>query len=530
MNALDYGVIAIYFAGLLGFGFLLRNQSDEGDFFLGGRTLGWFPLSLSIMATQLSAISFISAPAFVGLREGGGLRWLTYELAVPLAMLLIMFVIAPALYRSGVVSIYQYLDDKFGRSTRMLISVLFQIVRSFSTGIMVYAIGIILDAVLGIPFWQSLILIGFITIVYSTSGGMKAVVYGDAIQMVLIFGGLALVTYYALTDIGGFGAFLDGVSPDRMKAVDVGALGFSGDQFGLVPMIFGGIILYTSYYGCDQSQTQRILSSRNLGDVRRLLLANGLLRFPLVLLYCTAGLIIGVAVMSSPELLAEIPSDKPDYMMPVYIIDRLPHGLIGLLVVAILAAAMSSLSSVINSLAAVTLEDMSALGIKPSSDRSSVTWARVVSVFWGAVILVLSAFAGSIAPTVIEAINKVGSALYGPVLGVFLIGILFKRISTIGVNVGLVIGLAVNLYLWKFEPQVFWMWYNVFGLLITIAIGWSVSRLTGRPNVVADLGEESDDASGGQKTWLYSVVLIGFFVAILAFSISVEDIVAGILP
>ncbi|MEL7130048.1 MAG: sodium transporter, partial [Pseudomonadota bacterium] len=132
MNTLDYIVVGTYLMALIGFGYVLRQQNSEQDYYLGGRELGWFPLTLSVMATQLSAISFVSAPAFVGLREGGGLQWLTFELAVPLAMLLVMFVIAPPLYRAGVVSIYDFLDQRFGRSTRLFVSLSFQIVRSFS--------------------------------------------------------------------------------------------------------------------------------------------------------------------------------------------------------------------------------------------------------------------------------------------------------------------------------------------------------------------------------------------------------------
>ena len=268
MNALDYVVVALYMGGLLFFGYLLRNQSSEGDYFLGGRSMGWFPLTLSTMATQLSAISFVSAPAFVGLREGGGLKWLTYEFSLPLAMILVMFVIAPALYRAGVVSIYEYLEQRFGRSTRILISVSFQIVRSFATGIMVYAMGLILEAVIGIPLWQSLFVVGIITLIYSTSGGMKAVVYGDAIQMVLIFGGLLVVTMYALADIGGLGVFWREVDPGRLVAVDFNSLGLNGDEFGFIPMLFGGFVLYASYYGCDQTQAQRIISAKDLKDTK----------------------------------------------------------------------------------------------------------------------------------------------------------------------------------------------------------------------------------------------------------------------
>ncbi len=523
MNALDYFVVAIYMGGLLGFGFLLRKQSDEGDFFLGGRSMGWFPLTLSTMATQLSAISFISAPAFVGFREGGGLKWLTYEFSVPLAMILVMFVISPALYRAGIVSIYQYLEERFDRSTRLLISVAFQVVRAFGTGIMVYAMGIILEAVLGIPFWQSVVVVGVITLIYSTSGGMKAVVYGDAIQMVLIFSGLLLVGWYALQDAGGFEVFWREVDPARLKAVDFNSLGLNGDEFGLLPMMFGGFVLYASYYGCDQTQAQRILSAKNMGDTRRLLFANGILRFPLVLLYSFTGLIVGVVAFNDPELLAQIPADKPDYLMPIFIMQKLPHGIIGLLMVAILAAAMSSLSSTVNSLAAVSLEDLNELGWKRKDPKADVHWARGISIFWGLVILVLSAFGGSIASTVIEAINKVGSALYGPILAVFLIGMLDKRVGAPGVNAGLIIGMALNLYLWKYQPQIFWMWWNFIGLIVTASVAYGVSLVFKRtaPPVEA-IGADAALSGGGasrRMTIILSSVLVLMFIFMLLTSI-----------
>jgi len=522
MNALDYSVVALYMGGLLFFGYLLRNQSSEGDYFLGGRSMGWFPLTLSTMATQLSAISFISAPAFVGLREGGGLKWLTYEFSLPLAMILVMFVIAPALYRAGIVSIYEYLEQRFGRSTRILISASFQIVRSFATGIMVYAMGLILEAVIGIPLWQSIIVVGVITLIYSTSGGMKAVVYGDAIQMVLIFGGLLVVAWYALAEIGGLGTFWREVDPERLKAVDFRSLGLNGDEFGFLPMLFGGFVLYASYYGCDQTQAQRILSAKDLKDARTLLFANGVLRFPLVLLYCFVGLIVGVAITQNPELAALIPADKPDYMMPIFIIEHLPHGIIGLLLVAILAAAMSSLSSSVNSLAAVTLEDLAVLGAKPKNDRQQVIWARSVSVFWGLVILIMSLFAGSIAPTVIEAINKVGSALYGPILGIFLLGMLGRNVGGAGASAGLIVGVIFNLYLWKAEPQVFWMWWNFIGLVVTASIALIVAVFT--QGAAADAPEANHGSTvASVARSRYTMALVAIFALIVVLSTFLKD-------
>lgn len=526
MNILDYTVIAAYLIGLIGFGYVLRRQETGRDYFLGGNQVGWFPLTLSTMATQLSAISFISAPAFVGMREGGGLMWLTYEFAVPLAMLFVMFVVAPALYRSKVVSIYEYLQRRFGLSTRLLISVFFQIVRSFSTGIMIYAPALILNAVLDVPMWQSIAVVGLITLVYSASGGMKAVVYGDAIQMVLIFFGLLVVAVYAVVNVGGISAAISSIDPERLFVIDTGSLGLNGDEFGLLPMLFGGFVLYASYYGCDQSQAQRVLSSKDLPAARRLLFANGLMRFPLVLIYCLTGLVVGAAVLASPDMMARIPADRPDFMMPVFIVETLPNGIIGLLLVAILAAAMSSVSSGMNSLAAVTMEDLRALGIKASSEDREVFFARALSIVWGVIILLMAAFAGEIAPTVIEAINKVGSALYGPVLGVFTLAILSKRVSAIGANIGLLVGLSLNMWFWLYVPDLFWMWWNFIGLFVTVVIALMASVLF-KPDPSFAEGAQPETGAYDKPTREAVGILLLSFIVMLAIGAVFTAIAVG---
>ncbi len=477
MNWLDYSLVAAYLFLLMGMGYMLRHQSSSQDYFLGGRSLSWKSLTLSVMATQLSAISFVSAPAFVGLREDGGLKWLSYELAVPLAMILLLSTIMPALYRSGVVSIYDYLEQRFGRPSRVLLSVIFQFSRAFSTGIMIYAVSMILQTTMDVTLWQSIIVIGVITVAYSWQGGMKAVVYGDVIQMVIIIIGTGLCAYYGLMQLGGVDAFVAQVDQTRVQAILPDSFGFSGDSFGLLPMIFGGIVLYASYYGCDQTQAQRALSASNPKQLKFTLMANGLFRFPVTLLYCFSGLIIGTLAMTTPEFGQLIPDDKPDWMIPMFILHYLPHGVIGLLVVAILSAAMSSLSSTINSLAAVTLEDYKRLSGKTFSDKEYLSNAKYLSLFWGLVTLVLSFFGGDIAATVIEAINKVGSVFYGPILAIFLLAVLDKRLSGKHVNPGLVCGVLVNVIFWRYVPNVFWFWWNFIGLAVTLGVSWLMLAL-----------------------------------------------------
>lgn len=468
MNILDYTIISFYLLGLLVMGYVLKRQANKTDYFLGGRTLGWMPLSLSIMATQLSAVSFISAPAFVGLREGGGMIWLSYELALPLAMLFLLLTILPFLHRSGVISVYDYLERRFDRSSRLLISFVFQISRAFATGIMVYAISVILQGTLGIAHWQSVPLIGVVTLIYSLQGGMKAVVYGDAVQMLLIVAGTALCLGFGLHAIGGFEVFWQQVDSQRLSTLNMASTGFDGEGFGLLPMLLGGLVLYAAYYGCDQSEAQRSLSAKNTSDLKKMIITASLLRFPITLLYCSAGLVIGTLVINTPALQAQIPQSNPDWMIPIFIINYLPNGIIGLLVVAIFAAAMSSVSSAINSLSAVSVEDYCRLTNKQLSETQYLSLARFTGLFWGVVTLVLSFFAGEIAPTIIEAINKIGSVFYGPILACFVLGFWAKQVQARHLNIALLCGVTSNIVLWLFVDHVFWFWWNASGFIVTV--------------------------------------------------------------
>lgn len=480
MNGTDYVIVLVYIAAFVGMGFLFKNQRDGNEYFLGGKRLGWFPLGLSIMATQMSTISFISAPAFAGYKEGGGLQWLTYGFAVPIAMIFLMTIVIPPLYKSGIVSVYEFLEQRFSKATRLLISLVFMISRSFATGVMVYAVAIMLMATIKIPFWQTIVLIGVTTLIYSLMGGMKAVVYGDAVQMIIIFLGLLVCFWYSLDEVGGWQAFTQAVDKERLEIIDFGSLGLlDGEQFGFWPMLLGGFFLYCSYYGTDQTQVQRSLSASSLDTVRRMLLFNGLLRFPMVLLFCLFGLAVGTVVHQNQELMRLIPADRPDYMVPIFILRYLPHGMIGLLMVAMLSAAMSSLSSAINSLSAVTVEDfIKELSPKALSSKRYLLASRLAALFWGVFCIALAFVSGDIADTVIEAINKVGSLFYGPILATFLLAILSKRTHAVGMNIGIAAGVLVNMVLWVgFQDQVFWFWWNVIGTIITGCLSYLISRL-----------------------------------------------------
>jgi SSS family transporter len=503
MNWLDYTIVLVYIFFFLGMGYFFKENKDSKDYFLGGKSMGWFPLSLSTMATQLSAISFISAPAFVGLKLGGGMKWLTFEFAVPLAMIFIMVIIIPPLFRSGVVSIYEYVEERFSPSTRLVLSVVFQVSRALGTGVMVYTIAIILQAVLDIDYFYTILIISVITIIYSWQGGMKAVVWGDAIQMIILFSGLIICLFYGWSLLNEHGGLANGFDPDRLKVIDYNLGIGQGNEYGLWPMLIGGFFLYVSYYGCDQTQAQRLLSAKNEKTIRTLLMANGLLRFPVVFVYCTIGLIIGGLLTIAPDFLDQValttqkhfPEEfmkngvKPDLMIPVFILKYLPNGLIGILMVGILSAAMSSLSSTVNSLSAVSVEDFFNRGAKKGtlSSKKYMFISKGAVVFWGAVCIAASFLFGGSKSAVIEIINAIGSVFYGPVLVTFLLAFFSKKVNHVGMNVGIIGAVLFNLIFSKTIQEmfnidlgfdIFWIWLNFTGVVFALVLAYVFSALT----------------------------------------------------
>jgi len=546
MNWLDYSIIIIYIVFFLGMGFFFKDNKDSSDYFLGGKSLGWFPLSLSTMATQLSAISFISAPAFVGLKMGGGMKWLTFEFAVPLAMVFIMLIIIPPLFRSGVVSIYEFVEKRFSASTRLILSIVFQISRALGTGVMVYTIAIILQAVLDIDFVYTIIIISVITIIYSWQGGMKAVVWGDAIQMIILFAGLIICLYFGWNLLQEHGGLAEGFDPERLKVIDFNLGIGEGNEYGLWPMLIGGFFLYVSYYGCDQTQAQRLLSAKNEKTIRTLLLANGLLRFPVVLVYCIMGLVIGGLVTLAPDFLDEIAATtqrhfpeefaknglKVDLMIPVFIMKYLPHGLIGVLMVGILSAAMSSLSSTVNSLSAVTVEDFFNRGKKKLSTKTYMKISKASVIFWGVVCIASAFLFGGSKSAVIEIINAIGSVFYGPVLVTFVLAFFSKKVNHIGMNAGIIIAVLINLIFSKtiqeivgidLGVEIFWIWLNFTGVALALIIAYVVSAFT--KNVEVKSISKFNISIKKSDFLIKEVYILGvFFIAILIFSYFIPTI------
>lgn len=521
MTGIDWGIIVVYLLGMIGLSvYLGRGQSSQDDYYVGGRNLPWWAVGISTMATQTSAVSFISIPAFVALKEGGGLTWLQYELAVPLAMVFVMVLFIPFFRHLELISVYEYLEHRFSPAVRLLMSGVFLLSRGLGTGVGLYASGIVLEVCLGLPLWATILLVGIVTVIYDSIGGMAAVVYSDVIQMFVLIGGLVLCIVFALDVAGGYEAAIASVEPSRWVAFDRGTGLGDGAKAPFWGFLIGGFFLYASYYGVDQSQAQRELSAPTLKDTKRSLVFNGLARFPLTILYLALGISLGAAYAASDSLQAAIPATKPDHLVPQFILLELPTGLRALLFAAILAAAMSSLDSALNSLSAATMQDFIERRGK-LEPKAMLRIGKITTITWGAGITVFAliiAYAGEGGDTVIEIINKVGSAFYGPILAAFLVGVASQRVNATGVIAGVFAGVGVNVVLWLAVPSVYWMWWNVTGLVVAVIAAF-VASAAGAPPTEDQRRRFTLKGAGmleDEKQWLPTyAVLAAYFVVIL---------------
>ncbi|HHT9117806.1 MAG TPA: sodium:solute symporter family transporter, partial [Candidatus Hypogeohydataceae bacterium YC38] len=360
MTLLDWTIVLLYMVGIVVMSLYVgASQVSQEDYYLGGRRMGPWAIAMSILATQCSSISLIGAPAFIALKPGGGLIWLQYEFALPLAMFLLILFVIPVFHRTAFTTIYEYLEVRFGRLTRTLISNIFLLSRGLATGVSLYATAVVLAGTINVSITSMLLLVGGVSIAYTTIGGIKADIYSDIVQLIILWLG-ALVCIISLVSLmGGWEASLDAVPLNRARIIDWGHHGLGdGGTYSFWCMLFGALFLYISYYGCDQTQTQRLLTAESLPRAQKALFLNGILRFPLVFTYCFFGLLLSGWVLRNPGALAAIPNNDPDFLVPVFVSQYVPVGLKGLIVAGLLAAAMSSLDSSLNSLSAVTLRDV----------------------------------------------------------------------------------------------------------------------------------------------------------------------------
>ena len=517
MEIIDWVVVASYLLFMLGIAFRSgKKQSDSNDYFLGGREFSSTSLAASTIATQCSTNSLLGAPAFVGFVAGGGLIWLQYELAVPLAMLFLLFLLIPA-RAMGITSIYQILRMNLGRRSQITAAGCFLFFRAIATGVTIYGSTLVISFALQISYLFALFILMLLTVIYDIVGGLRAVVISDLIQLIL----LTIAVLVSLILIGNSISW-DFFSSSRDTTL-LNDWGFSGKNYGLWPMLFGGIFLYAAYYGCDQSQAQRILATKSPRETGRVLVLNGLFRFPLVLLYCFLGLGLAIFSLQDAQLIDSLPfleSGERNYnlVFPQFVSQNFSPGLVGLVLVGLVAAAMSSIDSALNSLAAVTVEDF----IRPklrnqASGKELLRYGRICTIFWAIFAIMFSFYVENIAPTVLEAVNKIGSMVNGPILALVTIAIFgSKRANESFALIGFWLGLFCNFLTAYLLTNVSWLWWNLIGFCVSILSFYFLEKLSSRNLTNFELAPSVMNGSGiaGIKS-MPIIVLVIMFISVL---------------
>lgn len=523
MALINWVIVALYIFVIIIISLLAgRSQNTQEDYFLGGRRMSHWLVGSSLLANQVSAISLVSAPAFIAVRKGGGLKWLQYELAVPLAMLFIMLFLVPVFRKRAGITIYGFLEDRLGRAARMAVSLLFMLNRSIGAGVILLATSYVSSALLALDLNATILLIGLISMAYTSIGGIKADIYTDVIQLIVLWISCIACVYILAGHVGTAG-LAAAAGSGRMGIFQFGSAGVGdGNTFAFWPMLIGGFFLYVSYYGCDQSQAQRLLATPDMKGSWKALLMNGILRFPLVVTYCAVGVLMIPFIAQHPGFAASLKGHPPDYLMPHFFMSYVPDGLLGLIITGILAASMSSLDSAINSLSAITWEDFlkrAFPGVEKISDYGKVRLSRLITLCWGIVAIGFALAVAGSSETIIEVVNKTGSALYGPVAGIFVLAIFFRRAKGGPALIGLAAGVAVNIGLWLFfEYRVSWMWWNLTGFAMTVAIGSAAGSAApaGTARIIIPAGAE-------RKTALrYAAALIAWFAVIVLACLAIE--------
>jgi len=530
MALVDWTVLIIYLIGIVGMGVWLANrQHSTDDYFLGGRRMGPTVIATSLAANQVSAISLISAPAFVALKTGGGIKWLQFEFAVPIAMIAIMFLLVPVFRQLSGASVYEYAERRFGAGTRLTLSALFMFSRGLSTSVILYTSALVLSVVLGLPITITMIIMAVVAIAYTTIGGIMADVYSDIIQLVILYGGVLVALIVSINMLGGDLSSLS-IDPERLNSIDFSHHGFGdGQTFAFWPMIIGCLFLYMGYYGCDQSQAQRLLATPDNRQTQNALMINGLIRFPIVLTYIIFGVVLAAFIQTQPEFASQLEGKNPDYLVPTFMITYLPVGVVGLVMAGLFAASMSSLDSAYNSLSAVTVTDF-VLKFKPKIAQNPLKMLRLsklITLLWGILTAGGAYFVAKSSSTVIELVNMIGSAFAGPILATFLGGILFRSLTGAGVITGIIVGTTLNFFIGQYMPSISWLWWGPIGFCTTLSVSLIYSK------IVPDASHSSEDWTlkgvlakhTERQSWLkdkrvYALVIYTFIIIIISIIVS----------
>jgi len=557
MRPLDWLVLGGTLTGIVAYGLYKGRGSDTmNKYLLAGRTMPWYAMALSIMATQASAITFIST---TGQAYVDGMRFVQFYFGMPIAMVILCATAVPLFHRANVYTAYEFLEKRFDAKTRALASAVFLIQRGLAVGLSLYAPAIVLAVIFGWPDRITTLVMGALITIYTVTGGIKAVTWTDVQQMIIIFCGLVVAFFMIVHMLPRDVSFTDAVylagATGKLNAVD---LKFDlNNRYNLWSGLIGGCFLALSYFGCDQSQVQRYLTGKSIAQSKLSLLFTAMAKIPMQFGILFVGAMVFVFFLferppllfqsvamhelESParatqyepigtkftqaferrkqaaialaqarrlhddgkrtELLGQYRQAQQEindaraqgvklyvntggekafndtnYIFLSFVTHYLPAGVVGLLIAVIFAAAMSSSSGEVNSLATVTVIDVYKRHIRPeATDRHYLWVSRLATAFWASYAVFFAQYAKKLG-SLIEAVNLLGSLFYGSLLGVFVLAFWFRRVSGTGAFIGMLVGEAA--IFWAFwRTDISFLWYNVIGCVVVIVTGVVISSV-----------------------------------------------------
>ena len=467
LNKLDFAIIALYLLGITLFGLRFRKkQRSLRDYFLAGRDIPWWAISLSIVAAETSTLTIISIP---GLAYDTNLTFLQVVMGYIVGRIVISFVLLPHYFRGDLYTAYELIERRFGRGLRSLTAGLFLLTRAAAEGVRVYAVSIVVSIALGTGELASIAIITILTLIYTFEGGLAAVIWTDVVQTVIYVGGtlVGLVTILHLVPGGWTAIHAAAASAGKLQVFD-----FSTSLW--IPYTFwagliGGAFFTVASHGTDQLIVQRLLAARGQKQSATALIVSGVAVFFQFAMFLLVGVMLW-AYYRQPSIFF----GRGDRIYPKFIVTSMPHGISGLLIAAILAAAMSNLSAALNSLSSTTIMDFYVQLRPAAEERLRMRLARVATFAWALVLFGLAVIALHRAGRVVEVGLQIASVAYGALLGAFLLGVLTRRANSRGAMIGMLCGFATELYLWR-ATHVPWTWWVMIGAGVTFAIGYALS-------------------------------------------------------
>lgn len=517
------------------------------QYLLASKTMPWYAMALSIMATQASAITFIST---TGQSYVDGMRFIQMYLGLPLAMIAIAAFAVPRFHTSGVYTAYEYLEKRFDARTRALVAVIFLLSRGLAVGVALSAPAVVLTVIIGLPAQFTTVIMGVLVIAYTVTGGIAAVTWTDFAQMLIMTAGLFAALFTALWMLPTGVTFGDAVAlAGAAGKLNPAVWSFSfKDQYNVWSGVIGGMFLSLAYFGCDQSQVQRYLTGRDITQSRLSLLFNAIAKIPMQFFILFIGTMVFVFyVYEKPPVIfharalhtiereADYPPVKAkfdqafdsrlaaarahdlpafqaaqknldaarkdalrisgrstidhvsvdtNYVFLSFVTNYLPVGVVGLIIAVIFGAAMSTISGEVNSLATVSVIDIYRRFVRPAqTDTHYLSASKWLTGFWGLYAIVTAFYAQNLG-SLVEAVNKLGSLFYGSMLGVFVLAFFFPKVRGPAAFIAVLVGEAAVFTIWSLTNVAF-LWYNVLGCLVVIAAGLLITAVTpGNPGTV----------------------------------------------